>query len=282
MFVYYIMPQFLEPNVGELNELRSINKRIVKGMKRQFKGTETTLGTQSDIQDKYNFVFEKMVSILGSLGEISNQLKLGHTAPSGQGSKAIDRFVGATSAVVQSARILLNYIAQEVPSLTLFSIDQQQSISSLNDQIVGEVIEIDQLSTQFLDENVLTRFRSVMGDFKNQLMELQQRLEGSLQGDMGTGSIGDSFQAPSGKSARIAAEKAEKEAVKAATPKKETKRIKEAREKREAKAEAKSVREDRRQVEDVMSDMLMDIDETSGGGYGTQIRMSGHMPSRFL
>jgi len=39
-------------------------------------------------------------------------------------------------------------------------------------------------------------------------------------------------------------------------------------------------------VEGVMRDMLVDIEETSGGryggGYGTQIRMSGHMPSRFL
>ena len=279
------MPQFLDPNAEELNSLRRVNKKVVAANKRRFKGVETTIGLVGDLQDKYTFVYEKMVEILVSLGEISNQLQLGHTAPQGVGSKAIDRFIGGTSAVLKATKLLLNYMTQQVPSISIFPTEQQQTISGLNDQIVAAVMEIDQLSTNFLDQNVLDRFRSVLSTFKTDLMLLQQRLEG-LQGDMGTGSVGEAFgTTPSGKpqpQRRPAKEKAPATPATPATPKKETKRQKEAREKREAKAAAK----DRGQVEGVMRDMLMDVEETSGGGYGggygTQIRMSGHMPSRFL
>ena len=186
------MPSFLSPNAAELNEFRGINKRIVNNMKRQFKGTEQTLGTSGDVQDKYDFVYEKMVEILGSLGEISNQLKLGHTSPMGQGSKAIDRFIGGTSAVLKATKMLLDYIAREVPSIRIFPIEQQQSISGMNDQIVAGVLDIDTLSTNYLQPNVLTRFRSVIDGVKGDLTQLQQRLEGQT-GSPGTGSLGDTF-----------------------------------------------------------------------------------------
>ena len=195
------MPSFLSPNAEELNELRGINKRIVKDMQRQFKGTEQTLGTSGDTQDKYDFIYEKMVEILGSLGEIGNQVKLGHTSPHGSGSKAIDRFIGGTSAVLKATKILLDYMAREVPSIRIFPIEQQEAISNMNDQIVAAVLEIDDLSTRFLDANVLTRFRSVISGFKAELTLLQQRLEGQI-GDGGTGSLGDTFLAPSSKPKR--------------------------------------------------------------------------------
>ena len=195
------MPSFLSPNAAELNEFRGINKRIVNNMKRQFKGTEQTLGTSGDVQDKYDFVYEKMVEILGSLGEISNQLKLGHTSPMGQGSKAIDRFIGGTSAVLKATKMLLDYISREVPSIRIFPIEQQQSISGMNDQIVAGVLDIDTLSTNYLQPNVLTRFRSVIDGIKGDLTQLQQRLEGQT-GSPGTGSLGDAFLAPSSKPIR--------------------------------------------------------------------------------
>ena len=246
------MPQFLEPNAAELNAFRMINKKIVKDQKRQYRGTESTLGVEGDIQDKYNFVYEKMVEIIGSLGEISNQLKLGHIAPMGTGSKAVDRFVGGTSAVVRATRILLNYISQEVPTLHIFPVEQQQSISSLNDEMVRAVLEIDTLSTQYLPPNTLSRFRSVIQGFKGDLTVLQQRLEGQ-QGDMGTGSIGDTLR-----------EKSRGKEPKPKTPKKETKAAAKRREAEESKG----------------------VEETKEGsgygkGYRTQIA-GGQMPSRFL
>lgn len=189
------MPQFLEPNADELNAYRSINKKIIKDLKRQYRGTESTQGIQGDIQDKYTFVYEKMVDIIGALSEISNQLKLGHTAPSASGSKAIDRFIGGTSAVMKATKILLNYMNQEVPSIHIFPVEQQQTITGLNDQMVGAVLEIDQLSTDFLAPSTLARFRQVVAGFKQDLVLLQQRLEGQ-QGDMGTGSVGTTFAAP--------------------------------------------------------------------------------------
>lgn len=264
------MPQFLEPNAGELNSFRGINKKIIRDMKRQYRGTESTLGLQGDIQDKYTFVYEKMVEIITSLGEISNQLKLGHTAPQGTGSKAIDRFISGTSAVLKATKLLLNYMNQEVPSISIFPVEQQQTISGLNDQIVGAVMEIDQLSTNFLDANVLARFRSVIATFKDDLMLLQQRLEGT-QGDMGTGSLGDTFADPSRKPAtrKYPARIIPSRSPAKPSPKKDGK---------------KQYRE--KVVGEVMDDMMNALERTSGRGYGegyrTQIAGSGHMPSRFL
>ena len=178
------MPVFLDPNAQELNDLRSVKKGVVKALKRQYKGTESTAGLEGDIQDKYNYMYEKMVSIIASLGEISNQLTLGHTSASQFGSKAIDRFIGGTSAVEKEARALLNYMYQQVPSINIFSTDQQQTISGLNDQMVAAVKGIDDLSATYLEPASLARFRSVINGIKEDLVRIQQRLEGQGTGDL--------------------------------------------------------------------------------------------------
>jgi hypothetical protein len=261
------MPSFLSPNAEELNELRGINKRIVKDMRKKFKGTEQTLGSSGDVQDKYDFIYEKMVEILGSLGEISNQLKLGHTAPMGQGSKAIDRFIGGTSAVLKATKILLDYITREVPSIRIFPIEQQQSISGMNDQIVAAVLEIDNLSTNFLQPAVLTRFRSVISGIKGDLTQLQQRLEGQSGSPAGTGSLGDSFNAPSNRAAFIRAANAATASASAA-----------------ARALSPSPRRGRpRNIGSGYMGTGQTMVDGYGDGYRTQIAGSGSgMPTRFL
>lgn len=178
------MPQFLQPNAYELNELRSAKKRVVKDLKKTYKGQETTAGLVGDIQDKYNYIYEKMVSIIASLGEIQNQLTLGHTSVSQFGSKAIDRFIGGTSAVEKEARALLNYMYQQVPSLAIFNTEQQQTISGLNDQMVAAVKGIDDTSATYLQPASLQRFRAVITGIKEDLIRIQQRLEGQGTGDL--------------------------------------------------------------------------------------------------
>ena len=178
------MPVFLDPNAQELNDLRSVKKGVVKALKAQYKGTESTAGLEGDIQDKFNYMYEKMVSIIASLGEISNQLTLGHTSASQFGSKAIDRFIGGTSAVEKEARALLNYMYQQVPSIAIFSTDQQQTISGLNDQMVAAVKGIDDLSATYLEPSSLARFRAVISGIKEDLVRIQQRLEGQGTGDL--------------------------------------------------------------------------------------------------
>jgi hypothetical protein len=180
------MPVFLDPNAQELNDLRSVKIGVSKALKRQYKGTETTSGLEGDIQDKFNYMYEKMVSIIASLGEISNQLTLGHTSVSQFGSKAIDRFISGTSAVEKDARALLNYMYQQVPSINIFSTDQQQTISGLNDQMVAAVKGIDDLSATYLEPSSLARFRSVINGIKEDLVRIQQRLEGQGTGDLGS------------------------------------------------------------------------------------------------
>jgi len=267
------MPVFLDPNAQELNDLRSVKKGVVKALKRQYKGTETTSGLEGDIQDKYNYMYEKMVSIIASLGEISNQLTLGHTSASQFGSKAIDRFIGGTSAVEKEARALLNYMYQQVPSLAIFNTDQQQTISGLNDQMVAAVKGIDDLSATYLEPSSLARFRAVISGIKEDLVRIQQRLEGQGTGDLGAAFTqegrrrrgrprpSDPFAADSGEGGDDEGGEGGTKIAKKKSPRKTPKKVSEA----VAAIEGKGYR---------MPNMY-------GDGYRTAIA-AGMMPSRFL
>ena len=74
------MPRFLFPNAEELNSLIRPKQRVLKAMKRQYRGTESTIGQEGDLMDKYNRIYDSMVKIISTLGEVSNTLKLGATA----------------------------------------------------------------------------------------------------------------------------------------------------------------------------------------------------------
>tara|TARA_R110001632_G_scaffold154191_2_gene272281 strand:- start:5384 stop:6142 length:759 start_codon:yes stop_codon:yes gene_type:complete len=186
------MPRFLDPNAEELNSLLRPNARVNKLLKRQYKGTEQTIGQEGDLTEKYNHLYSSMIDIITSLGEIGNQLKLTASAPGGYGSKAIDRYISAVSAVSKSVANLLLYISQQVPSLQIFTTQQIESISGLNSQLVGDVQEIDQLSRN-LPAATLERFRSVLTPIIRDITTLQQQLEG-INTPGGRGSLSDSFK----------------------------------------------------------------------------------------
>ena len=128
------MPRFLDPNAEELNSLLRPKMRVLKNLKRQYRGTETTIGLEGDLVDKYNRMN------------------------------------------VELARLLL-FLNQEVPSLQIFNTSQIETLSGLNNQLVGIVQQIDQTSSSMPPASV-NKFRMILKPLVNEVSTLQQKLEG--------------------------------------------------------------------------------------------------------
>lgn len=179
------MPRFLFPNAEELNSMIRPNQRIIRDMKRQYRGTESTIGQEGDLMDKYNRIYDSMVKIISTLGEVSNTLKLGTNAA--KGNEAMGRYVSVVSNVnIELARLLL-FISQEVPSLQIFSTSQIESLSGMNNQLVGVVQEIEQIGNA-LPPAVGNKFRMILTPLIREVATLQQKLEG-INTPSGRGSL---------------------------------------------------------------------------------------------
>ena len=167
------MPRFLDPNAEELNSLLRPKMRVLKNLKRQYRGTETTMGLEGDLVDKYNRIYDSMIKLIASLGEINNTLNLGGNAT----KEAMNKYVSVVSNInVELARLLL-FISQEVPSLQIFNTSQIETLSGLNNQLVGIVQQIDQTSSSMPPASV-NKFRMILKPLVNEVSTLQQKLEG--------------------------------------------------------------------------------------------------------
>lgn len=167
------MPRFLDPNAEELNSLLRPKMRVLKDLKRQYRGTETTIGLEGDLVDKYNRIYDSMIKLIASLGEINNTLNLGSNA----NKEAMNKYVSVVGNInVELARLLL-FISQEVPSLQIFNTSQIETLSGLNNQLVGIVQQIDQTSSSMPAASV-NKFRMILKPLVNEVSTLQQKLEG--------------------------------------------------------------------------------------------------------
>ena len=181
----YTMPRFLDPNAEELNSLLRPKQRVMRDMKRQYRGTESTIGQEGDLMDKYNRIYDSMVKIISTLGEVSNTLKLGTNAA--KGNEAMGRYVSVVSNVnIELARLLL-FLSQQVPSLQIFSTSQIESLSGMNNQLVGVVQEIEQIGDA-LPPAVANKFRIILTPLIREVATLQQKLEG-INTPSGRGSL---------------------------------------------------------------------------------------------
>jgi hypothetical protein len=72
---------------------------------------------------------------------------------------------------------LLLFLNQEVPSLQIFNTSQIETLSGLNNQLVGIVQQIDQTSSSMPPASV-NKFRMILKPLVNEVATLQQKLEG--------------------------------------------------------------------------------------------------------
>jgi len=177
------MPRFLFPEAEELNPLLRLNRKVTKALKAQYQGVESTIGQEANLEEKFNRVYQSMIRLTALLGEIDNSLKLNsiHT----------DGLVSSISNATMEVANLLLFLSQEVPTLQIFKTNQIETITGLNNNLVGVVQEIDQLSQNVKWKKTgkgLSRFREVVSPLVRDVATLQQKLEG-INTPAGIGSL---------------------------------------------------------------------------------------------
>ncbi len=173
------MPRFLFPEAEELNPLLRVKRKVTKALKAQYQGVESTIGQEANLEEKFNRVYQSMIRLTATLGEIDNSLKLSSVSP--------DRMISSISNATMEVANLLLFLSQEVPTLQIFKTNQIETITGLNNNLVSLVQEIDQLSKS-LDSGSLSRFRAVVSPLVRDVATLQQKLEG-INTPAGVGSL---------------------------------------------------------------------------------------------
>ena len=173
------MPRFLFPEAEELNPLLRVKRKVTKALKAQYQGVESTIGQEANLEEKFNRVYQSMIRLTALLGEIDNSLKLSSVSP--------DKMISSISNATMEVANLLLFLSQEVPTLQIFNTNQIETITGLNNNLVGIVQEIDQISKS-LDSGSLSRFRAVVSPLVRDVATLQQKLEG-INTPAGVGSL---------------------------------------------------------------------------------------------
>lgn len=182
------MPQFLSPNAQELNSLIAPSKRINALNKRKYRGTETIIQQQGDVSAKFESVYDKLVDINASLGEIVNQMSLsGIRGAAPHRQKAFDNYINSIGNIERKAAGLLQYLMSQVPNLQIFSTAQIEQISSQNSSMVQLFTEL-MGRADTIQEPHRTAFKEILQTFSGDLMKIQTKLEG-LQTPDGRGSL---------------------------------------------------------------------------------------------
>ena len=164
------------------DDLNAIKKRINKKNKAKYAGVEADMpAVRAETQNIYNSAFSKLNDIVASVGEINAQLVLtaGKQSTTPWASKAIDRYITATSKVKTQTADLNAFLEQHVAELSNFSEAQLSAISKLNQELTATFTEIAS-NINKLSGKKQVAIKRVFGVFVEDLMKLNQVLQGTL------------------------------------------------------------------------------------------------------
>ena len=162
------------------DDLNAIKKRINRKNKEKYVGAEAGQPqVREETQQVYNGIADRLLGIVASIGEINAQLSLtaGNNAP--WASKAIDRYITATSASKKQIADLNSYLEQNAGSLTNLSEPQLQSISKLQEELTNTFTEIVK-SVNKLSPKRQEAIKRVFTVFVDDLVRLNQTLTGNI------------------------------------------------------------------------------------------------------
>jgi hypothetical protein len=162
------------------DDLNAIKKRINRKNKEKYVGVEAGQPqVREETQQVYNGIADKLNGIVASIGEINAQLSLtaGNNAP--WASKAIDRYITATSASKKQIADLNSYLEQNAGSLSNLSEPQLQSISKLQEELTIVFTEIIK-SVNKLSPKRQEAIKKVFTVFVDDLVRLNQTLTGNI------------------------------------------------------------------------------------------------------
>lgn len=167
-------------NTPEVDSLNSAKRRVNRKNKIKYAGEEVSAPqVREDTQRIYSSILEKLNGVVASIGEINSQLVLtaGINAP--WASKAIDRYISATSSSKKQIADLNAFLESNSASLTDLSEAQLSAISllqrELEDTFRNVVVSVNKLSPKRSEA-----IKKVFSVFVDDLVRLNQLLQGSV------------------------------------------------------------------------------------------------------
>ena len=167
-------------NTPEVDSLNAVKKRVNKKNKAKYSGQEASAPVVLvETQQIYNGVSERLTSIVASIGEINAQLNLTSGINAPWASKAIDRYISATSASKKQISDLNSYLEQKSAELSNFSEAQLSAIATLQNELTTSFTEIIK-SVNKLTPSRQQAIKKVFGVFVDDLVKLNQILQGTV------------------------------------------------------------------------------------------------------
>jgi hypothetical protein len=162
------------------DDLNAIKKRINKKNRAKYVGVEAGQPqVREETQQVYNGIAERLNGVVASLGEINAQLSLTAGVNAAWASKAIDRYITATSASKKQIADLNSYLEQNAGALSNLSEAQLVSITKLQAEMTATFKEIIASIGKFKPTRQLA-IKKVFSVFVDDLVRLNQMLTGNI------------------------------------------------------------------------------------------------------
>jgi len=162
------------------DDLNAIKKRINKKNRAKYVGVEAGQPqVREETQQVYNGIADRLNAVVASLGEINAQLSLTAGINATWASKAIDRYITATSASKKQIADLNSYLEQNAGALSNLSEAQLVSITKLQAEMTTTFKEIIESIGKFKPTRQLA-IKKVFSVFVDDLVRLNQMLTGNI------------------------------------------------------------------------------------------------------
>ena len=161
-------------------EMIAIKKRVVRANKRKYAGTDKPLPLETErITGMYNTIYEKLNAVIASIGEINAQLNLTAGINAAWASKAIDRYISATSSAKKLIADLNNYLEQHIAELGSLNDAQVTQLSASQQELTNTFKEI-VANVNKLTPKQQVAIKKVFRVFVDDLVKLNELLQGNI------------------------------------------------------------------------------------------------------
>jgi hypothetical protein len=167
-------------NTPSTDSLNAVKKRVNSKNRAKYAGLESAAPVvREETTSIYNSIADKMNGIVASIGEINAQLNLTAGINAAWASKAIDRYITATSSAKKQIADLNSYLEQNAGALSNLSEAQLNSITALQEELTNTFTDIVK-SVNKLSPKKQQAIKKVFSVFVDDLVKLTQVLQGTL------------------------------------------------------------------------------------------------------
>lgn len=167
-------------NTPSTDSLNTAKKRIIANNKKKYQGQEASAPiVREEVAPVYQHMADALNAIIASIGEINAQLMLTAGVNAPWASKAIDRYISATSASKKQIADLNAYIEANVSMVSNFSEAQLTRLTELSEELTNTFIDIIE-SVNKLSPKRQSAIKKVFSVFVGDLQKLNQLIDGTF------------------------------------------------------------------------------------------------------